>query len=483
MSNIQKVAFCEVFESKPALYFTDDNYHVEKIGAFVTADFSIKFSTVGYQTSGEVTAPQNFTLSQPLKIGDIIQVSLANFDNYDYIYYNFQTGTNSQRMILGNVLRRCFVISSIDGHRLVLRDYVEYNHSFVTVGYVGIVSGEPVGKITGTTGQREMRAFASRVYSYTSNGSTITTPFAFSVGFDVFERSVSFSDDFTSTNVKPYEVLTKSLQNMDPINNTEGEEDAIIIGSTIEQDAGGFYVFQYIRHNDASKNVSVRVKPSVNLPMTPAQNTNAATVWVQPDENADDYLRTHVFVGSVDASDTLKIKLIEQTTPEEYENQGITEIGGVLVSYTQLFEFEEDDNEKKQAQVDEMKKLLGVPVQRDKIKAVARCATSGNVDNLSSDTRERELYKIIVENLRKQILTAVSVQYTPLKIEISENDFYQTNIDLSGEENITLWYNSPLGGAILGESARCVVVEYSQDGRDYTIKTSPFKVRITGGEG
>ena len=60
MSN--KLLICEVFESKPALFYDDDNYHIDKIGSFISSEFDIAIGNISTATTGTISLPQNVQL-------------------------------------------------------------------------------------------------------------------------------------------------------------------------------------------------------------------------------------------------------------------------------------------------------------------------------------------------------------------------------------------------------------------------------------
>ena len=489
------IAVCELFESKPALYYSDDNYHINKIGSFITKDFNINFGSIGGTVNGEVSSPQGFSLGQPLKLGDIVQVTLLNFPN-GLVTYNY-ISDDAEFQIEGNQLRRCFVISSIDGNRLVLKDYVEYNHSYVTVGYVGSVRNQSLMQILSILGQREMRAFASKMYTYQlTNTTTFKSPLIFQPG-DA-SLMTSFEDDFSRTNVKPFDIIKSAISNAlatgKSTSTTKRGEAPITLGATVERDSGGYFVAEFVRVNHSIYTVSTRIKPHVNISTTPMENEHSCTVWVQPDENSDDYIRAGVVVATkADENSPLVLKKNDEIGPAEYNGYGITAQKSLLIGYSDLFtgwytETNEDAvKDKIEKLTNGFKSSAGKPISYDNIKQlVDNAVDSGFVDIPQfdgSDNYDQEPKRIMAKAVRNSLIGSLTQPYTPVVVELGENDFYQTNVNLTGEENIKLWYNSSNGGAINGVNARCVNVNYASAGRKYTIKTTSYegKVIVIGG--
>ena len=208
MSN--KLLICEVFESKPALFYDDDNYHIDKIGSFVASEFDVTIGNISTATTGTISIPQNVQLSQPIKVGDIVQIMPVNFRNHTKSFQNI--GVNGSSDLLdGNVWRRCFSVKSVDGGQLLLTDYFEYMLTYTNVGYVGNVNNENFYKIIELLTQRELRAYASKLYTYDTVGGAVTLPLRITIP----NSNVSFYNEFENTNVTPYSVLLSVLTSYD----------------------------------------------------------------------------------------------------------------------------------------------------------------------------------------------------------------------------------------------------------------------------
>ena len=203
-----KYLFCEVFESKPSLYYNDYQYHVKKIGSFISSNFDVVMGNITTSASGYVTVPKNATFSQPVKIGDIIQVIPVNFSITTTTAYNIPHGEGSQVVQNGNLFRRCFVVKSADCDQLVLIDYFEYMLSFVNVEYVGNVYSEKIRGIFDIITRRELRAFSSKLYDYELGDGNVFLPFATNIG----DIMVSFRNKYENTNVTPFSVMLSTLQ-------------------------------------------------------------------------------------------------------------------------------------------------------------------------------------------------------------------------------------------------------------------------------
>ena len=136
-----KLLMCEVFESKPALFYNDTQYNIDKIGSFIASEFDITIGNITTATTGTISLPQNVQLTQPIKVGDIVQIMPVNFRNHAKSFQNI--GVNGSADLLdGNVWRRCFSVKSVDGGQLLLTDYFEYMLTYTNVGYVGNVNNE-----------------------------------------------------------------------------------------------------------------------------------------------------------------------------------------------------------------------------------------------------------------------------------------------------------------------------------------------------
>ena len=241
MSN--KLLICEVFESKPALFYNDDNYHVDKIGSFVASEFDITIGNISTATTGTISIPQNVQLSQPIKVGDIVQIMPVNFRNNTKTFYNIGGWYGSADLLNGNVWRRCFSVKSVDGGQILLTDYFEYLLTYTNVGYVGNVNNENFYKILEILTQRELRAYASKLYTYDTESGSVTLP----IRVMLQNRLVSFYNEFENTNVSPYSVLLSVLTSQSIARERTTQ---ITTGSVILQDQDGYYVAPYITQKD-----------------------------------------------------------------------------------------------------------------------------------------------------------------------------------------------------------------------------------------
>lgn len=526
-------AVCEIFQSKPALYYQDSDYYIDKIGTFLTREFRISIGNIGHSTAGEVTMPQNVHLSQPLKIGDIVQVTLLNY-KFD-IRFSHATPIvdhDAAPVDIADIsTKRAFVISAMDGSRLVLKDYVEYNHSYTDIGYVGNVNNEYLSKLLSVITRREDRAFASRYYSYQSNviGTPIELPFIITNGS--VDTLTSYSDDFEKTNSTPYDVIIQALRHLHKATTTDSDV-AIVLAANVVSDSKGYYVAPYITDVGTYSRISLRIKPGIDISTTPLENTHATKVWIQPDENADDYIFTNIAIrNNVDTDnkvDLRKLYSITDVSEEYYTNYGITSIPSLLVGYSDLIKniagkppepkFDEDGNEIEQSlpSAEEKEalaeKTIGTPLTKLKmirllslaiffsqdpngsefnrmlnksvIRAINKLDDEENVGDhtLGDDEEKIESYKLafseVAETLADLIINSTDSAYTPVTITLTENDFYhygKTVLDIT--DAITLWYTDRFGGAFAGINARVTMVTYSPSGVEYTIVSTPYSPR------
>lgn len=526
---MQKLAMCEVYESKPSLYYSDDNYYIQKIGSFVSGDYDINIGTLASTSNGSVTAPSRLALSQPIKIGDILNVTLINYERngskvvgrgYAIDLPGFE---RYEVYDSRSYFQRAFVISAMDGNRLVLSDYNEYNHSYVTVGYVGMVDNEPTLDVISMLSRRDMRAFACKLYPFGNKEDGIRgwTPFMYN-GSDSYWKtlSTSFSDDFSKTNVKPYDVITKAVKNSySYTDDNKRKTQTLTMGAVVRHDGRGYYVFSYIYNGVDGRppRHSVRTKPSANIQLQPSHNHAAATIWIQPQDNGDDYVRAGVVIATATESG-VTYKTIGQVTEADYTGYGLTALQTVLVGYGQLTDLTHDNPtqkakmdtpapdkttysdeaqynadkaawDAKKAQVDaqnqqaedfdkafkeHVKTQLGDPINPQTAKELLADALTdkpGEVVELAGV--QVDWLKIVRSNLRRAMVNSLKATYTPVQLTLSENDYYG-DATFSGDEVITLYHSTRFGASVIGSNASVVQVNYTPQGRKYTIETLPW---------
>lgn len=526
---MQKIAMCEVFESKPSLYYSDDNFYLNKIGSFVSSDYDINIGTLASSSNGSVTAPSQLALSQPIKIGDIINITLINYDRvgskvvgrgYAIDLPGFE---RYEVYDSRSYLQRAFVISAMDGNRLVLSDYNEYNHSYVTVGYVGMVDNEPTLDVISMLSRRDMRAFSCKLYPFgdKENGVRGFTPYMYN-GSDNFWKtlSTSFSDDFTKTNVKPYDVITRAIKNSySYTDDNKRKTQTLTMGAIVRHDGRGYYVFSYLYNGVDGRppRHSVRTKPGANIQLQPAHNNAAATIWIQPQDNGDDYVRAGVVIATATESG-VNYKTIGQVTENDYTGYGLTALQTVLVGYGQLVDLTHDNPIKKakmdeqapdkttysdeaqynadksawddkKAQVDaqnqqaedfdkafkdKVKEALGDPINPQTAKELLTDALTGKPGEVVELAGVQvDWLGIVRKNLWRAMVNSLKASYTPVQIVLGESDFYG-NATFSGDELITLYHTTRFGASVVGANASVVQINYTPNGRKYTIETLPW---------
>lgn len=525
---VQKMAMCEVFESKPSLYYSDDNFYLNKIGSFVSSDYDINIGTLASTSNGSVTAPSQLALSQPIKIGDIINVTLVNYERSGLQvvargYAIDLPGVHESVMDDRSYFQHAFVISAMDGNRLVLADYNEYNHSYVTVGYVGMVDNEPTLEVLSLLSRRDMRAFACKLYPFgdKENGVRGFTPFMYN-GSDNFWKtlSTSFSDDFTRTNVKPYDVITKAVKNSySYTDDNKRKTQTLTMGAIVRHDGRGYYVFSYIYNGVDGRppRHSVRTKPGANIQLQPSHNNAAATIWIQPQDNGDDYVRAGVVIATATESG-VTYKTIGQVTEADYTGYGLTALQTVLVGYGQLTDLTHDNPiqkakmdeqapdkttysdeaqyeadkkawDDKKAQVDaqnqqaedfqkafadKVREALGEPINLQTAKELLTDAVTGKAGEVVELAGVQvDWLGIVRKNLWRAMVNSLKASYTPVQIVLGESDFYG-NATFSGDELITLYHTTRFGASVVGANASVVQTNYTPNGRKYTIETLPW---------
>lgn len=329
------MAFCEVFESKSSLYYDDNDYHINKVGAFMTSDFDIVIGNIGEASTGQITAPKNASFSQPLKVGDIINVTIVNNLTSVDVVYNYISKAGGV-LLTTNPLSKAFAVKSFDKNRIVLQDYCEYNHSFTNVGYVGNVIDEPLYDVLELLTQRKFRAFSSKLYQPIV--SDVWLPFIMNINTPQ-NPTVSFSDDFTATNVTPWSVISSALQNTSLTDDYNSEKNLnLVLSAVVQVDSGGYYVLEYLHSTQVSdESISIRLKPTAEASTTVEPMSNAEMLWVQPQKDADDYYATHIVVADAMPNGALKLRTSDVLTQAAFQQKGITNVSTKLISYDNLF--------------------------------------------------------------------------------------------------------------------------------------------------
>lgn len=332
---MKKMAFCEVFESKSSLYYDDNDYHINKVGAFITSDFDIVIGNIGESSTGQITAPKNASFSQPLKVGDIINVTIVNDLTSFEVVYNYISKAGDV-LLNANPLSKAFSVKSFDKNRIVLQDYCEYNHSFTNVGYVGNVIDEPLYDVLELLTQRKFRAFSSKLYQPIV--SDVWLPFIMTINTPQ-NPTVSFSDDFTATNVTPWSVISSALQNTSLTDDYNSEKNLnLVLSAVVQVDSGGYYVLEYLHSTQVSdESISIRLKPNAEVNTTVEPMSNAEMLWVQPQKDADDYYATHIVVADAMPNGALKLRTSDVLTQAAFQQKGITNVSTKLISYDNLF--------------------------------------------------------------------------------------------------------------------------------------------------
>ena len=449
-----KLLMCEVFESKPALFYNDTQYNLDKIGSFIASEFDITIGNITTATTGTISLPQNVQLTQPIKVGDIVQIMPVNFRNNTKSFQNI--GINGSAELLdGNVWRRCFSVKSVDGGQLLLTDYFEYMLTYTNVGYVGNVNNENFYKILELLTQRELRAYASKLYTYDTVGGSVTLPLRITIP----NGNISFYNEFENTNVTPYSVLLSVLTSQSLRSDRTAQ---VTTGSVISSDSNGYYVTPYIIRReseggevDGVVDEVLRLVPGASTRTVPLQASNAATVWVQNQDNGDDYVRAGLVVCSKE-NNQVNLSKITDLTPAQYTGSGITSIPSVLVGYNELFTNTDEETNKanKQKHPKMTKELLA---------EIINAATGKAVTD--------EVIAQIGEAVQRLLLEKLTPEYTPLILEIQETDYFMTNNPLEFETFYRIYWDNRFGVSISGVLAVVTAIRYTQAGRVYMLET------------
>lgn len=543
------VLYCEVYQGKPSLFYSDENYHLEKIGSFFARDFSISLNTSYTQDriNSTISLPRNIISSRPIQRGDIISVSALNqveptvvseIKTYRFssaagknglMYhpqwadlpgvedntYNKKPDNVSSEIRRRYLYNRAFVVSSIESDRLVLMDYIQYNMSLVTVGYVGLVQNESFVNVINLISKPDMRVFTTKQYQFTDNNNVIESPFVLDISGKFF-NGTSFSDNFTTTNVKPYDILLNALSGL------PDEYIQYVPEAYVFRDEDGPYVFMAITATNERAdyietgikhdyNLSLRIKPVVNAKFTPLINSDLSTVWIQPSSDASDYIRAGVVGVIADRADKRKktLKTFDKLSEaDRHSFDTITELKTVLIGYNDLFnknyfskekeklgkflekepdrfyfssneeyeaaktQYEErkkefDDkikelDDKEKLYLAELKKRLGYPLSRQKVKELLWEAINGTDDTsdmvLDSGITIPKWRSNYLDGLKHNVLNAMQVQYKSAQIEVSSSDFYGVKPleQLSSWYTYDLFWSSPSGTDLNGETFKII---------------------------
>lgn len=428
-NNQKPFAVVELYQGKNVLFFDDSDYHLNKIGTFITQDFDITIGALGEQTSGQITAPSGLSLSSSLKIGDIANVMLVNFTrSHIKIGHTWSSDNDNQLM-------RTFSISSIDGRRLVLDDYVKYNHSYTTVGYVGqVIDGNLVDSLNVVTSS-EFRAYPSKHYT-TGTKETVIDFSSNSNSVELF--TTTFWDNFTSTNVKPYDVICKMIKG------TNATDVACELGAIIDKDDGGTFVHEYLVFTPVDYRQVIRFKQGADFNYTPAPQQNISSYWFQPENNADNY----IFGGRL-----VKVKGIYYYEKDTNEIPKTGESDSITTSGTRLMAYSDVTKAISQSKYNNLTPRQGKEI----LKAVAEISKYGD--------HHDPLYKLFAN---------LSNVPDPFNIEFDETSFYTDSrypTAFDGTEVVRVFYNGELGGSLNGVKCRIVSVKYSPNGRNYKLRS------------
>lgn len=368
------IAAVEIYKSNPALYYDDSptNCRLERIASFTTMEFEVTF---GYNTGdrqSRVVAQGDVNGFGSCKIGDIVNVSLFNIGAWqkEYVIFNFANEDSEGEALKpftvdGSRQQGVFVITSFDGSSLVLQDYVAYMLSAVTIGYAGNINHVPLLDVLDLISARDLRVFPTRVYKYGKKNSI----FRLSHGYQ--NAVVDVSGDFKATNSTPYDVLTKCLNNTtvggeelaDTAETAGGEivlKDNHIfawVGARMTSIAGRFsQVVPFIlflskeelvtlgRGRESRSAISVRVRSNADVKTTPKETHKSMSVWAQPYDNSDNYIRLGVVVGSDVSTGVESVDTIAKLTPQQYTNANIQKQSVLLLSYNDLISGVSDDH-------------------------------------------------------------------------------------------------------------------------------------------
>lgn len=360
------IAAVEIYKSNSALYYDDSpaNCRLVQIASFTTTDFEVTF---GYNTGdrqSRVVVQNDVNGFGSCKVGDIVNVSLFNIGAWqrEYVIFNFaqtddEGGALPKFTVDGSRQQGVFVITSFDGNSLVLQDYVAYMLSAVTIGYAGNINNVPILDVLDFISSRDLRTFPTYVYKYGNKNSI----FRLSHGYQ--NAVVSVVGDFKATNSTPYAVLTKALGNTtqgggefaDTAETPSG--DVVLrdnhmfawIGARMTNVSGRIsQVVPFIkfltkeelvtlgRGRESRSAISVRVRSGADVKTTPKETRKSMSVWAQPYDNSDNYIRLGVVVGSDISTGAETLDTIAKLTPQQYTNSNIQKQSVLLLSYNDL---------------------------------------------------------------------------------------------------------------------------------------------------
>ena len=337
----------------------------------------------------------------------------------------------------------------------MLTDYVEYMLTYTNVGYAGNVNNETFYNIIEILTQRELRAYASKLYTYDTVGGSVTLP----IRVMLPNSLVSFYNEFENTNVSPYSVLLSVLTSQSIARERTTQ---ITMGSVILQDQDGYYVAPYITRIESDGGAVdgvvdevLRLVPGASTRTVPLQASNAATVWVQPQDNGDDYVRAGLVVCSK-TNDTVTLSKLSDLTPAQYTGSGITSIPSVLVGYNELFTNTDEETNKtnKQKHPKLTKELLAEIINA----ATGKAVTDVVVAQMG-------------EAVKRLLLEKLTPEYTPLILEIQETDYFMTNNPLTFDMFYRIYWDNRFGVSISGVLAVVTAIRYTQAGRVYILET------------
>nr|DAO65794.1 MAG TPA: hypothetical protein [Caudoviricetes sp.] len=513
------LAICDIYSAKPAFYHNDDDYHLNRIGRFIAKDFDITIGSLYGSQNGTITVPQNTEIIFPIKIGDIMNVTLVNYGHtsrsVSYHFPELLAGRHTVKALSEswNKLMQAYTISSIDGGRIVLSDYNKFNHSLVTVGYAGSVSQMPLADLVERVTKRDMRAYACRQYPYTIGDETFLMPFRLSNEINANDLVTSFNDDFKTTNVKPYDILLKAIKGCGLYTRSKTP----VWGSVVITDEQGPYVLSYIISPDLGWSDITRINPSTNVQFTNVKNASAATVWIQNGKNGDDYVRAGVIVAKQFSDGSTKFTTLNNVSEADYKGFGMSEIPSILIGYEQLLNVEklfpkkekigmkrpnkttfngdkEAYEESKSAYKERVGNVHGTNDEREKaIEAVNKAvkdalgdpinhwsvseiladalaidnATIEHHDPVEFNGESYDWYGNILKNVREHVTSGMTGQYTPVFVDFDNNDKLVNRDAFEIGHQVVLYITNSFGVSIRGEYATISEVHYTPSGIKY----------------
>lgn len=415
--SLKPFVIVELFSAKSSIYYSDVSDSLTKYGEFVSYDFDINISNNIGVESGQVRVPHNANIPRPIGRGDIAQCTLVNYP-FDSFVVEI-SGSNSSRF------SQAFSISSFDGSNIVLVDCIQYNYSFSSVGYVGRVDNLLVDVLS-ILGTSECRAYAMRPNTYTVQGANYVTPFKIYQNLEQF--GVLFQADFTSTNVKPFDIISQAVESVD----LNGGSDALRMGSAVIFDGSDYYLEQYVTTKSNTFNTFVedlRIKPSTSLTVSITDSNFAGMFWVQYKNNADNYIKAGTLVRTRSG-----IKRPTEITPAEREQSPIVSIPSYLISFNDLLE-------------------AGV-VNEDDVLTKTQC------------------YNVIRDPRLANVVEVLGADFENISFTIGENDAVQESNYFTGDELLRVFYNGVSKFAVNGVRMVITNINFSPSGRRYSLKST-----------